>query len=498
MRKVILMLLAVMLITGALPAYAQESIQLAGFEDASTSRDWSNNLFFSRLSEKFDIGFTFSQFTDYALWQKEVDAYLNGGPLPDALFKAELTVEQTLALYEKGIIIDLRPFIESVMPNLNAILKENPAWADIISLPDGAIAALPGISQLQTNNVIWVNTAWLGAVKMDMPTDRESFEQVLRAFKTQDPNKNGKNDEIPLTFLGVWDLKFLAHAYGLVANDYNVFVDEAGEVRHLAFQDAFRPFVQWLADLYQEGLIDKDGFMTSDAMRQITDEKATIPYGMLMGSSPANLLPKADLSLYDIMMPLSYEGKQVYRDLTGPVARGAFAVTKNLENPGALLAAMDYLYSEEGAMLAQVGQKDVEYTIDEEGRWMWIATEDTDLSAMVRNATIADGGTLAYMLPVEQMLNIGDTNSRNQLTQLKAFNAFCVMPYPLVTLDAKTRERVDALQLTLGAVLEKHVGRFVLGQVPLDDATWQAFLDELTGNGLEEFISLWQSALNER
>ena len=34
---------------------------------------------------------------------------------------------------------------------------------------------------------------------LDMPTNTEELKDVLKAFKTQDPNGNGKADEIPMS-----------------------------------------------------------------------------------------------------------------------------------------------------------------------------------------------------------------------------------------------------------------------------------------------------------
>ena len=497
MRKIGLILLVLILLVGTQPALATGEFHLAGYEADSTNRDWNNSLFFQRWSALFDLSLSFSQYGEYADWQKEIQAYLNGAALPDALFKAELNVPETLDLYEQGLIINLRPFIEADMPNLNALLKENPEWEKAIMLKDGAIAALPGLTKLQVNNAVWVNAQWLEALKMDMPTDKESFVNVLRAFKEKDPNRNGKKDEIPFAYLGTWDLKFLAHAYGLIANDYNVYVDDGGQVRYLAEAEGFRDFVAWLRDLYTEGLLDKNGFSTVDSARQITDEKATITYGMLMGSSPVNLLPAANSDIYSIMEPLEYEGEQVYRDLLWQVTRGTFAITNACKDPSALLKAIDYLYSNEGAILAQAGIEGEEFKRDENGKWSFITTDEMDSLNNVRAATIADGG-LSYYVSDEIALSYGDENAVKSTQEYIRLNALSELPYPLVMLDKQTQQQADELQAKLGRLFEMSMGRFVLSQTELNDENWAAFLQELDVNGLEEFLAIWQTAYDER
>ena len=42
-----------------------------------------------------------------------------------------------------------------------------------------------------------INTKWLEAVGMEMPTTVDELHDVLVAFKDKDPNGNGQADEIP-------------------------------------------------------------------------------------------------------------------------------------------------------------------------------------------------------------------------------------------------------------------------------------------------------------
>lgn len=63
-----------------------------------------------------------------------------------------------------------------------------------------------------------INVEWLEKLGLDMPTTTEELKEVLIAFKTKDPNGNGKADEIPLSFInkyGAEDLVFLFASFGL-------------------------------------------------------------------------------------------------------------------------------------------------------------------------------------------------------------------------------------------------------------------------------------------
>ena len=48
-----------------------------------------------------------------------------------------------------------------------------------------------------TRHGAMIRQDWLDKLGLKMPVTQEEFVDVLRAFKTQDPNGNGQADEIP-------------------------------------------------------------------------------------------------------------------------------------------------------------------------------------------------------------------------------------------------------------------------------------------------------------
>ena len=319
---------------------------LEGFDGESSTRNWETNLFFERMEEKTGISFQFREYTSYSSWQERKRAIGNGEDLPDVLFKAELNAGEIRDMYEAGILTDLRPYLEEYAPDLWKLLQENPEYMAAITMQDGAIPALPAFSPLQNNDVMWINTNWLKRVKMELPTTAEELTEVLRAFRNGDPNGNGKKDEIPLTFIGMWELRFLGHAFGMTDNDYYISAKDGKVVSSLT-SDSNRAFLSWLHELWDEQLLDHNGFTMADSLRQITDEKTVIPYGLILSYSPLTVVPSASMSSYSLLLPLEYEGKQVYRDLTGDVIRGTFAVTSRCAQPEKLVSWVNYLYTEE-------------------------------------------------------------------------------------------------------------------------------------------------------
>ena len=495
MRKGMIALLLAAVLTLCAAALAEEPYTLAGF-DNSSGRDWTTSLFFERMEERSGIAFSLTQYSDVSAWKDAKAGMLSGEvALPDVFFKSELSVRETIDLYEAGKLIDLRPYLEENAPNLWAMLQEHPEWEKAITLPDGAIAALPMIDLLQNNNTMWINQTWLNNLRLETPTTVEELTDVLRAFRDNDPNRNGKKDEVPLSFIGMWDLRFLAHAFGIVSNDYYIYADESGVVREVLTSARQRAFLEWLHELWQEGLIDHSGFQIGSETRQITDSDATMTYGLMLAPTPLAVVPSSGLDEYVMLMPLRYEGTQTYRDLCGDIVRGAFAVSSVCKDPAAMLRWVDFLYSEEGFRLAQAGLEDVDYAWNDDGTWSWVMDEQTVATTVLAQVNMTEGGFIpgwcsdAFQLAYEQK------QAHEAILALQTLKQVSVEPYPLVYLTEEEQARVDEIQLQLSKYAEQTMAWFVTGDMELSDENWQAFCQRVEELGLSEMVGIWQQAL---
>ena len=502
MRKLISLMLALVLCGAFIPgAYAENAFTLAGYDHEDTSRVWTENLFFQRMEERTGVHLDLIQYTKAENWQAAKDGMLDGTvELPDALFKADLTTLETVALLEAGKIIDLKPYLEQYAPNLWALLTANPEWMEAITLPTGEIAALPALDQMQFNNAMWINQSWLSKAGLDKPTTAEELTEVLRVFRDRDMNGNGKqNDEVPLTFSSMWDLRFLAHAFGINANDYYVTMDENGTVSEILTTEENRAFLTWLHQLWEEGLLDQNGFSgLRDLTANTDDDDADIVYGVMLASTPVELVRANALNEYALLEPMVYEGKRVYRDLCGDVVRGTFAITSACEDPAALVAWVDYLYTEEGFILAEAGMEGEEFTWNDDGTWLWESTSETLLSSILPEVTVRTGTSMPCYASVDFQKKIDDAATVRVVESLLTLKEYDSMPYPLVYLTAEQQTRLNELIWTVGKYAETQMVWFVAGDVELNDDTWQAFCEQVKALGLDEIVSILQTAADEQ
>jgi len=500
-KRIIMLLLSLSLLLAACPAMSEENrptYVMAGF-DNTNMRQWENNRFFIQMEDWTGISFSFQQYTDAAKWKEYKSSLTAEGDMPDVLFKAALTQAECMDLLNKGVLIDLKPLMPQYAPNLWAILQERPEALSAITLPDGRIAALPYINTVPAQNYVWINRTWLNALKMDMPATAEELVEVLTAFKTHDLNKNGRLDEIPLGFLGPFDLKFLAHGFGLICTDYNVF-EQDGKVKFMPLEENYRLFVTWCRDLYQAGLLDKNGFSIVDSSRQVTDGNAKPTYGAIMTTAPNNLFRVSWADDYTAMPPLFYNGQQVYRDFFGPVQRGTFAVTSHCGKPEEMLRWVDMLYAEKGAILATAGMENLDYFMDGDGTWRLADAAKTN-GALFVAVSLMDGGASMPGIAAEDfaLRYSGQTEeSKKNYEAQKEMASLCRLPMPYLSLTEAQEKEIDALQNEIGPYVDIQLGRWVLGEEEITDESFAAFEQTLNEKGLPAFLALWQEALDAR
>jgi len=459
--------------------------------DAFSSRSWAQSQFFVRMEELTGVSFVFQQYADAEAYDKaKADALGGNSPAPDVLFKAGLTPQEELRYAQSGALIDLAPLLADHAPNLWALLEARPDWREAITLPGGQIVALPALADPPDQVCLWVNKTWLDTLKLEVPDSAESLRRALMAFRDEDPNRNGRKDEIPLYMVGPWEARWLLPFFGLAPNDYNIYMDEAGAVQFAPFQPEFADFISYLRDLYIEGLLSPDAFRGNHVIME--QDAPEIEAGALISMVPNTLLKPEIVDRYVTVLP----SNGLWRDLLGPVCRGTFAITSACADPAAALRWVDALYAEEGAALAAAGKEGVDYEFSEQGKWSPVIHEFRSADSVRADALMdAAGDALPGLRPWGFMLTVDFPLQLHLYEQVQKVEGAAKMPVPLRYVPQEVQAEIDALQAVLGALVDTGIARFVIGEVPLDPEHLAAFVQELRDAGAERLVDVFGEML---
>ncbi|WP_246208617.1 extracellular solute-binding protein [Anaerotalea alkaliphila] len=231
----------------------------------------NEKLIWQRLEEDTNVHIDWTNYT-WDVFAEKKSLAIASGDLPDAIFDAAMSDYELLKYAKDGVIIPVEELVDQYMPNLKAIYDAHPEYRKFVTAPDGHIYSFPWIEELGSGKesihsidaIPWINQVWLKNLGLEMPTTIDQLTDVLRAFKTQDANGNGDpNDEIPMSFIygsGGESLVSLLGAFGFGDNWDHTVVDNDGKVVFTMSQEGYKEGVQWLAQLYAEGLIDPEVF----------------------------------------------------------------------------------------------------------------------------------------------------------------------------------------------------------------------------------------------
>lgn len=174
---------------------------------------------------------------------------------------------------KKGALTDLGPLIDKYGPNIKAVIDPKALEAAKV---DGKLYAIPTKTLPSAGESLYIRQDWLDKVGMKSPTTLDELVAVLKAFKEKDPGGNGDKN-IPLTIRGeAMFINNIVGAFGISTfwNDVN------GKLTPRVLDPAYKDYVTFAADLFKQGLLDKEFAANKDATakEKFTSGKA----GMIM------------------------------------------------------------------------------------------------------------------------------------------------------------------------------------------------------------------------
>ena len=169
--------------------------------------DWKDNLLTKEVEERFNVDLEFFMLPSAnGDWVTKVSLMgtAQADTMPDMLFgDGVVPSSQQVELGAAGVFTAIEDYVYDAekMPYFNAIPEEmRQEMLEIAMLqPDGHIYGLADYSNTPSNNNperMWINQTWLDALELEKPTTTEELKEVLIAFRDNDPNGNGVQDEI--------------------------------------------------------------------------------------------------------------------------------------------------------------------------------------------------------------------------------------------------------------------------------------------------------------
>ncbi|MCT8161745.1 sugar ABC transporter permease [Pseudoruegeria sp. SHC-113] len=271
----------------------------------------------------------------------------------------------------EGAFIGLNDLIEEHAPNLKAYLDERPEIRAAIQAANGEMYYIPYLPDGKYGRAYFIRYDWLDALGLEVPQTVEEFEQVLIAFRDNDPNGNGLKDEIPY-FARQWPelirLVTLWDGRSSGSDTYHDFYVDNGALKHPYAGEGYREGIKNLARWYAEGLVDAEVFTRGSSAREylLSENIGGATHDWFASTAGYNdsLAEKVPGFQFKAMAPpASISGKRIEEHRRIPIKPDGWAIGYTNEHPVETIKYFDFWFTEEGRRLANFGVEGQQYTM---------------------------------------------------------------------------------------------------------------------------------------
>ena len=458
---------------------------------------------------------------------------LASGDYPE-IFISEVNMrkEEELRYGSQGIILDLNDLIDEYGFFIKRAFAEEPWLRPAITTLSGAIYSLPGLElgcfHCEYSQKMWINQVWLDTLGLATPETTDQFYDVLQAFKNQDPNGNGKADEVPLMFattgwhadgIGFLMGSFIYHP-GLSSNVGSqsfYFTVADGELQFTANQPAFREGLRYLRKLVTDGLLDPVSFtQQGDGLLRVGADPDAVLMGAAPGGVPFTFLerPSDRVTMYEGLAPLrGPQGVRLSARYTDrSPSTGMFFITDRAQRPELALRWGDGMLDPEGeTRFHQNGTEGSEWRkglpgeVDFHGRPAAFkrTTSLEHNRGNKNNAAWYDGPRWITRDHFESQVANPDPASRNEGAGLEylLFDVSRRLMEPFrpevalrdAYLPADTVSEAAQLRTAIHSHVNESTVRFIVGDLDLE-ADWDQYVQQLDDLRVDRFIEIYAGA----
>lgn len=459
----------------------------------------AENKLFTDYEEVSGIHIEFTEIP-FANWAEQVQLSLASGDLPDAYANGMAAIDSGLIqeYADQGVLIPLNDLIEEHTVNLKKYLAENEELRKLCTMADGNIYSIPVVHQ-NANRAFWqlvINKTWLDQLGMDYPKTMEEFKEFLRAVKNTDMDGNGKNDEIAFSVAGAGYLNYLMGAFGTLDAGDHIYINDNDEISFSAISEEYREFLEFMNELYVEGLLDPESF-TQDT--NMLNAKAASSSGIA-----ATIEFQIDrfgetICDYEIAPPLEGDDGSIEWPRNGrinDVYLNGFSITSANEHPIETIKWLDYWMDNGEHMLTMRYGTKGEY-------WDYTGNGDEwEVYNELSDGTPIDGymrGTVCTQALVIPMWMFSDTYANMSTENLDEYTAekiasqdwydpYLSNPYPVVYMTSEDSTELTNLATELNPYITSMQALFITEGVT--DEAWNDYVQRCKALGADRYLEI--------
>ncbi|WP_167859242.1 extracellular solute-binding protein [Paenibacillus cymbidii] len=427
---------------------------------------------------------------------------LTSGDYPEAFYGRGMENSGLDEMYGRsGVFLPLNDLIDKYAPNIKKMFDTVPG-ARARSMVDGKIYSIPNPASayhIQTEHKFYINKVWLDKLGLKVPTTTDELYEVLKAFKANDLNGNGKADEIPFTtwVAGGYDgLDTLFGSWGVPDNARDHTMLNNGKVVFVPAQEGYRKGLEFLNKLYKEGLIDQEVFTQTDQQLTAKGSGKDVVVGSFIRHIGDYVVGTDRFKDY-VAVPVlkGPDGLQLATKIDFPrLMLNTFVITNKNKHPEDTIRWLDYMFTEQGALEFNFGPENVAWKWNGDGTWEVLPPPAGVNSNTFRNGNSPGGYGLTWMSEaLNQKGKVSSPIEQAYIDHTKMYEPYFPKEvYPTLRFSQKQSEALSTVKGSLFNYVQEMEGKFITGQTPL--SKWDDYLKELDKIGLKTYLQVYQEA----
>lgn len=514
---------AVISAVGELPI-ADKTITLKMFAPQKpTIENMETNTYTQWLEEQTNIHIDWDLAAEDALNERK-QLMLASGDYPEVILHGNLTKDEQMRYGSQGVLLPLNDLIDQYAPNVKAAMEDIDYLSSSMTAPDGNIYSIPMVNECfhcTYPQKYWINQAWLDKLGLEVPTTTDELYTVLKAFKEQDPNGNGKADEIPLTGTVKSDIDkgnfdgYIMNAFIYNDSDTYLTVDN-GTVDFAANKEEWKQGLQFMNKLYSEGLIDQGAFtQNEDAVNQLANREPDNIMGSIttmlisFALSPDDAHPRH--KDYVAVAPLIGPNGVQQAGIVNGIANGQFALTNKAteQQQIAAIRLVDFLFTEESVLLQEKGPEGERWRLAETGELdfngeqakytdvPFTYTQTHNIAWEQIGPSLRTTEYLASFTAPQDPLAEGGYGTRLYKETQEKYEPYATeSAYPQgIFLASEDSDEAAQLKTTISDYVNANMAQFITGSKDIEKE-WDAYVSGFEGLQLARYLEIYQNALN--
>ena len=402
---------------------------------------------------------------------------------------------------ENNVIIDLGELMEEYMPNYQYALATNDTFRRDCTSAEGYIGAANTLFETTEGEQIGpvIRQDWLDEAGLQSPVTYDEYYETLKAFQA-----NGHDGALALRWSGINSGSYLLAGFGAAGfyDDTAVavpFLNIDGTVEFGPVMDGYRDYLKLMNQWYEEGLVYHD-FMSLDS--------STYPQNLSNGTFGIAVVDRGQFTATQ----LALEAGDPNADLVGckdarqnaddvlhiqyvdhHVSDG-YSITTACQTPELAAQYLDYLYTEDGSILAGYGIEGEGLAYDENGKPQMsdlILHNDTYpcTPAMVLYASYGAPG----IFDGSRYMAAYDERTRNAVELWGQDDQDYLYPYN-ASLTVQESEEYASIESDIYTYVGEMTLKFITGAAD-PETQWDEYVSTIEGMGVQRIIEMKQDAL---